>query len=142
LNDTNLSKTAKIIVGALVLTTLTGGTSRAQDIVPLEYGSRAICASPALNDPKLIREAWMNTQMQHPGIFEAVRQWNLQKGTLDLKVGDQNLFWVYNIAAKSFDTARAELKAIGTISYIWVALGEWDNGHVTATEVDAVSNAL
>ena len=61
---------------------------------------------------------------------------------VDPKVGDQNLFWVYNIQKKSYDTVRAELKSIGTISYIWVALSEWSNGHVTAVEVDAMAKAL
>lgn len=114
----------------------------AQEIVPMEYGARGVCASPTVNDPRAIQEAWANTQMQHPGIVEAMRQWNLQKGIAELKVGDQNLFWVYNIDKKVFDTLRAELKAIGSISYVWVALGEWSNGHVTSNEVDAVENAL
>ncbi|MGA3243690.1 MAG: hypothetical protein ABSE41_03680, partial [Bacteroidota bacterium] len=108
----------------------------------MENGSHAICASAAVNDPKLIQEAWANTRMQHPGLIEAMQQRSLLKGTLDLHVGDQNLFWVYNIQKKVFDTVRAELKTIGAISYVWVALAEWNNGHVTSTEVDAVSNAL
>jgi hypothetical protein len=108
----------------------------------MENGSHAICASAAVNDPKLIQEAWANTRMQRPGLIEAMQQRSLLKGTLDLHVGDQNLFWVYNIQKKVFDTVRAELKTIGAISYVWVALAEWNNGHVTSTEVDAVSNAL
>ena len=114
----------------------------AQDLVPMENGSRAICASAAINDPRLVQEAWANTQMQHPGLIEAMHQWRLQKGIADLHVGDQNLFWVYNIQRRMFDTVRAELKSIGSISYVWVALPEWNNGHVTSAEVDAVSNAL
>ena len=116
--------------------------SFAQDIVPMESGSRAICASAAVNDPRLVQEAWANTQSQHPGLIEAMRELRLQKGTVDLHVGDQNLFWVYNIQRRVFDTVRAELKSIGSISYVWVALPEWNNGHVTSVEVDAVSNAL
>ncbi len=113
-----------------------------QDILPMETGSRAICATAAVNNPKLIQEAWTNTRMQRPGLIEAMQQWRLQKGMLELRVGDQNLFWVYNIQKKVFDTVRAELKATGTISYVWVTLAEWNNGHVTRTEVDAVSKAL
>jgi len=120
----------------------TGSVARAQEIIPMEYGARGVCASPTVNDPRVIQEAWANTQMQHPGIVEAMRQWNLQKGNAELKVGDQNLFWVYNLDKKVFDTLRAQLKAVGSISYVWVALGEWSKGHVTSTEVDAVENAL
>ncbi|MCX6135064.1 MAG: T9SS type A sorting domain-containing protein [Ignavibacteriales bacterium] len=114
----------------------------AQDLIPMENGSHAICASPAVNDPRLIREAWANTRLQHPGLIESMQQRGLQKGTVDLRAGDQNLFWVYSIKNRVFDTVRAELKTIGTISYVWVALAEWNNGHVTSTEVDAVSSAL
>jgi hypothetical protein len=117
-------------------------TLKAQDVVPMESGSRATCATAELNDPKLIQEAWMNTRFQHPGLIEGMQQWQLQKGEADPKVGDQNLFWVYNIKKQSYDTVRAELKFIGTISYIWVAVAEWVNGHVTSVEVDAMSNAL
>ncbi|MDP2885453.1 MAG: T9SS type A sorting domain-containing protein [Ignavibacteria bacterium] len=135
----NTVRTSLLMLGFLAAT---GSVARAQEIVPMENGSRGVCASPTVNDPRVIQEAWTNTQMQHPGIVEAMRQWNLQKGVAELKVADQNLFWVYNIDKKVFDTLRAELKAIGSISYVWVALGEWSNGHVTANEVDAVENAL
>ncbi len=116
----------------------------AQDVVPLEHGNHALCATPILNDPKAIQQARVNTQLQHPGIVEAaaVQQSRLMKGTLDYKLGDQYLYWVYNSSRNSFDTVRAELKAIGALSYVWVALGEWNNGHVTQTEVDAMMNAL
>lgn len=108
----------------------------------MEYGPRALCATPEVNDPRTIQEAWMNTEVQHPGLVDAMRKWSLQKGNAALSVGDQNLFWAYNIGKRSFDTVRAELKAIGTISYVWVALDEWNNGHVTSTEVNAIENAL
>jgi hypothetical protein len=137
-----LSKIIKSISLVIAYLLATSQVASAQDIVPMELGARAICATPTVNDPRAIQEAWANTQMQHPGIIEAMRQWNLQKGIAELKVGDQNLFWVYNLDKKVFDTLRAELKAIGSISYVWVALGEWSNGHVTSNEVDAVENAL
>ncbi len=105
-------------------------------------GSRAICATPLVNDPRTIQEAWTNTEAQYPGLVDAMRKWSLQKGTAAPAVGDQNVFWVYNLSKRIFDTVRAELKAIGTISYVWVALGEWNNGHVTTTEVDAILSAL
>jgi hypothetical protein len=126
----------------LVLALFGAMTVRAQVVVPLEYGTRATCATSVINDPQVIREAWENTLALHPGIVEAVRQFSLQKGNADLSPGDQNLFWVYNIQKKVFDTLRAELKSVGTISYVWVALDEWSNGHVTNTEVDAIHRAL
>ena len=132
-------KTLLLMLGFLAAT---GSVAHAQDIVPMENGARGVCASPTVNDPRVIQEAWANTQMQRPGIVEAMRQWNLQKGAAELKVGDHNLFWVYNLDKKVFDTLRAELKATGSISYVWVALGEWSNSHVTSTEVDAIENAL
>ena len=127
---------------AVVLLAACFSTLKAQDIAPMETGGRAICATSELNDPKTIQEAWLNTRIQHPGMVEAVQQWKLQKGAVDPRVGDQNLFWVYNIQNRSFDTLTAELKSIGTTSYIWVALSEWNNGHVTSAEVDAMANSL
>ena len=117
-------------------------TVKAQYLAPVGIGDHAVCASSEVNDPKTIQEAWLNTQIQHPGLIEAVQQWRLQKGAVDPRVGDQYLFWVYNIQKRSYDTVRAELKSIGTTSYIWVALSEWVNGHVTSVEVDAMANAL
>ncbi|MCX6142867.1 MAG: T9SS type A sorting domain-containing protein [Ignavibacteriales bacterium] len=134
--------TRNIIRWAVLLLPVCSGTLRAQDIAPMEIGSRAICGSFEVNDPKTIQEAWLNTRIQHPGLVEAMQQWRLQKGAVDPRVGDQNLFWVYNIQNRSYDTIRAELKFIGSISYIWVALSEWNNGHVTSAEVDAMANAL
>ena len=137
-----LSRSHRFVRSISLIISVWVSLASAQDVVPMENGSRAICASAEINNPRLIQEAWANTQLQRPGLIEAMRQWNLQKGAAELKVGDQNLFWVYNIHNKVFDTVRAELKAIGSISYVWVALSEWNNGHVTSTEVDAVSNAL
>jgi hypothetical protein len=134
--------TKNIIWWAVVLLSACYGTLEAQEIAPMELGRRAICATNELNDPKAIQEAWQNTRIQHPGLVEAMQQWRLQKVAVDPKVGDQNLFWVYNIQNRSYDTVRAELKFIGSISYIWVALSEWNNGHVTSVEVDAMANAL
>ena len=130
------------IVWAVPLFLVCFGTLKAQEISPMEIGRRAVCATTEINDPKAIQEAWQNTRIQHPGLVEAMQQWRLQKAAVDPKVGDQNLFWVYNIQNRSYDTVRAELKFIGTISYIWVALSEWNNGHVTSAEVDAMANAL
>ena len=132
------------VAGFLGILVLAAGlcTARAQELAPMSFGGRAICATPDVNDPKTIQEAWVNTQLQHPGMIEAVEQMRLQKGLADPVVGDQNVFWVYNIQKQSYDTVRASLKFVGTLSYIWVALAEWNNGHVTSVEVDAMANAL
>jgi hypothetical protein len=108
----------------------------------MESGVRGICGSVLANDPKTVQEALLNTRIQHPGLIEAMQQLRLQKGAADPRVGDQNVFWVYNIQTKSYDTVRAELKFIGTSSYLWVALSEWNNGHVRSTEVDVMASAL
>ncbi len=49
------------------------------------------CATIALADPELVREAWQNTRIASPGIEEAVHQWRLlRKG--ELSAGTQDLF--------------------------------------------------
>jgi len=134
--------TKSIIVWAVVPFSLCFNTLKAQDIAPMEIGSRAMCASPIVNDPKIIQEALLNTRIQHPGLIEAMQKLRLQKGEAVPQVGDQNVFWVSNFQNQSYDTVRAELKFIGTKSYIWVALSEWNNGHVRSIDVDAMANAL
>lgn len=114
----------------------------AQDVSLMPNGTQATCATAMVNDPVLIQQAWANTIALRPGIIEAVRQTNLRRTTLEYRVGDQNLFWVYNLQKKIFDTVRAELKTIGAVSYVWVASDEWNNSHVTSTEVDAIFTAL
>ena len=137
-----LSPSDRHIVGSIVLLFGLAASAFAQEASLMPEGSQAMCATPMVNDPALVREAWANTLSLHPGIVEAVRQTNLRRTTLDYRVGDQNLFWVYNLQKKIFDTVRAELKTIGAVSYVWVAKGEWDNAHVTSTEVDAIFTAL
>ncbi len=148
LNGIALSSKGNIaLVGCLVLSALFHWVAWGQDVAPASFGSGASCATPLINDEKLIREAWTRTRIQSPGIEEAVRQSNfkLRKGSQELKVADQNLFWVLNIQnmqSLRFDTVRAELKALGNISYVWVALQEMANGHVTMSEVNAILTAL
>ena len=37
------------------------------------------------------------------------------------------LYWVYDFTTDDFDTLRAELMAVGALSYVWVSLGELAN---------------
>jgi hypothetical protein len=138
----NVSKTSRHIFYSLILLAVLADRQEAQVLAPVSIDDRAICATTQANDPKVIEEAWQNTRLQHPGLIEAMEEVRLRKVAVDPKIGDQNLFWVYNMQMRSYDTVRAELKSIGTISYIWVALAEWSNGHVTPVEVDAIANAL
>jgi hypothetical protein len=137
-----LSQTARHIQRIALLATLLASLSAAQEVSLMPNGSEGICATALVNDPATVREAWMNTLSLHPGIVEAVQRTKLQRSTSEYRLGDQNLFWVYNLQKKVFDTVRAEVKSVGTMSYVWVALGEWSNSHVTATEVNAIMNAL
>lgn len=136
------SQTAKHIRYIALLATALASFSVAQDISRMPNGSEGVCATPLVNDPILVREAWLNTLSLHPGIEQAVQRTNLQRTTSEVRLGDQHVFWVYNLQKKVFDTVRAEVKSVGTMSIVWVALGEWNNSHVTATEVDAIMNAL
>ena len=52
-------------------------TVRAQEITPMSFGGREACATPEINDPNAIQEAWVNTHLQHPGMIEAVEQMRL-----------------------------------------------------------------
>ncbi len=137
------SRGARTLVGCLVLSALLR-ISWAQDVAPVSFANSASCGTALVNDEKLIREAWARTRIQSPGIEESVRQLSLKlrKGSQVLNVGDQNLFWVYNIQNSRFDTVRAELKAQGDMSYVWVALQEMSNDHVTMNEVNAILTAL
>lgn len=113
-----------------------------QEIKPIVEENGARCVTSLINNPKVIEEAWVNTRLHSPGIEEAVRQFSLNKGLQPPQVGDQFIFWVYNIQARRFDTLTAELRAIGNFSYVWVSLQELANGHVTMTEVNAMLKAL
>ncbi|MFH0992356.1 MAG: T9SS type A sorting domain-containing protein [bacterium] len=117
-------------------------SARAQDIVQRQYHDQRICRTMELNDPKVIEEAWNNTLRHYPGIDRAMQKQLLNKGLIDRHIGDQELFWTYNWAFKRLDTVRAELKLIGLMTYIWVAVTEWSNGHVTMNEVNAIQKAL
>src|SRR3972149_5372301 len=98
-----LSPSDRHIVGSIVLLFGLAASAFAQEASLMPEGSQAMCATPMVNDPALVREAWANTLSLHPGIVEAVRQTNLRRTTLDYRVGDQNLFWVYNLQKKIFD---------------------------------------
>ncbi|HWP83080.1 MAG TPA: T9SS type A sorting domain-containing protein [Bacteroidota bacterium] len=115
--------------------------SLAQTPVPV-HDKEYICGTGIASDPELLQQAWENTRRADPGILAAMQRYALQKSAQPLRIGTEEVFWVYNFKDNRFDTVRAELKAIGTMSYVWVALGELSNGHVTQTEVDAILSAL
>ncbi|MEX1276894.1 MAG: T9SS type A sorting domain-containing protein [Bacteroidota bacterium] len=116
-------------------------TAPAQDLVPLQFPSERHCATIAMNEPHNIREAVENTRRMYPGIEEAMRIHALKKSH-DLVVGTQELFWVRRPLESAHDTVRAELMATSNQSYVWVAVGELDNGHVTMAEVEEIVRAL
>ena len=126
----------------LVLSAILHGVAWTQDVAPASLVGSARCGTSLINDEKLIREAWIRTQVESPGIVEAMRQLSLKKRTGELTVGEQHVFWVYNIEKSKFDTVRAELMAQGSLSYVWVALQEMANNHVTMNEVGAILTAL
>jgi len=135
----NGSRTALI---CLLLSVALGRIAWTQDVAPATLAGSARCGTSLINDEKLVREAWLRTQVESPGIVESMRQLSLKKGARELMVGDQHVFWVFNIEKSKFDTVRAELMAQGTLSYVWVALQEMANNHVTMDEVNAILTAL
>lgn len=101
-----------------------------------------ICGTPIVSDPSLIEKAWRNTLARYPGLQEQVRQELLRKASLELVLGVVDTFWVYNFVSTQFDRVPAELRAIGTRSYVWVSLEELQNQHVDSLVVGEIEEAL
>lgn len=115
--------------------------ARSQDLVPLQFSADRTCATISINDPQNIREACENTLRTYPGIDEAMRRHSLLKSP-EAVVGTQELFWVRRPYESIHDTVRAELMATSGQSYVWVAIAELANGHVTMSEVQQIIAAL
>jgi hypothetical protein len=113
-----------------------------QDLHPMQFPTGAECGSSLLNDPEVIRTAWENTRRFYPGIEDAMQRRRLEKRSVPYTVGVQETFWVYNFEQQRFDTVGAELRRIGALSYVWVAVRELQNNHVTTTEVDEIGRTL
>ncbi len=111
----------------------------AQQPTPVrEDGSQ--CGMAHVNNPDVIRKAEQNTRAKYPGLNEVMRR-SLEKATAQI-LGTQEIFWTYNFKDNRYDTVRAELLAIGALSYVWVAVGELSKGHVTQGVVDTILQAL
>lgn len=110
----------------------------AQD--PMPPHDERLCGFHQANAPETMRRAEENTRRAFPGL-DTILQRSLSK-TTSPTLGTQEVFWTYNFTANRYDTIRAELLATGTLSYVWVAVGELANNHVTRNEVDAILNAL
>ncbi|GEM_PF-1319396 len=113
-----------------------------QDLYPMQLPTGAECGSSLLNDPEVIRTAWENTKRLYPGIEDAMQRRRLEKRAMPYVVGVQETFWVYNFEQQRFDTVGAELRRIGALSYVWVAVRELQNNHVTTAEVDEIGRIL
>ena len=98
------------------------------------------CGMTHVNNPDVIRKAEQNTRAKYPGLDEVMRR-SLEKATPQI-LGTQEIFWTYNFKDNRYDTVRAELLAIGALSYVWVAVGELSKGHVTQGVVDTILQAL
>ena len=61
-----LSQTARHIHRIALLATLLASLSAAQEVSLMPNGSEGICATALVNDPAIVREAWMNTLSLHP----------------------------------------------------------------------------
>jgi hypothetical protein len=105
----------------------------------------ALCGTSVLADDELVHRAWLKTLAAHPGLREVLQKESFGAPTAAAQIGDQHVFWTYNFVSESFDTTRAELRAIGAMSYVWVAVSELTSSpepHVTQAEVDSILSAL
>ena len=100
------------------------------------------CGTAVFSDPAVIARAWQNTLARFPGKVEAMRKLSEEGLQAADTLGSQHLYWVYDFTTDDFDTLRAELMAVGALSYVWVSLGELANGDVTTVEVNAILDAL
>lgn len=112
---------------------------------PESIQSRYVCGLPLLT-PEKVAQAVENTRLNQPAVYAAMIRQAVRKAQTDT-VGDTVRFYVYNLEKEEFDRVTAVLKAggdasQGEISAVWVAVEEWDNQHVTQTEVDRIFEVL
>ncbi len=105
-----------------------------QDRLPL-------CGTPTINDPTVVARAWENTLAKYPELRLMGKRAFAPK---QFVLGAIDTFWVYNFATvpPSFDRVPAELMGSGSITYVWVALDEMQNGHIDSLTVNELLTAL
>ena len=111
------------------------------DVVPvLSQTTRVpMCGTPTVNDPEVLAQAWKNTLAQYPEVERMEKRGAAQK---EFALGAIDTFWVYNFTSSSFDRVPAELKATGSVTYVWVALDELLNLNIDSLTVDELLQAL
>lgn len=104
-----------------------------------------LCGTPTVNDPEVLARAWKNTLAQHPEMQLVSKVEPLGKGLAAEKqfaLGAVDTFWVYNFTTSLFDRVPVELKATGSVTYIWVAMEELQNLHVDTLIINGLLQAL
>ena len=82
--------------------------------------SQPVCGTPLVSNRAAMERAWQNTLSKFPD----AASWSRQRTTPSFVLGAVDTFWVYNFASDQFERVPAELKAVGSVSYIWVATSE------------------
>ena len=98
-----------------------------------------LCGTPTVNDPKVLAQAWKNTLARYPEMQRLGKGLAAEK---QFVLGAIDTFWVFNFTTSLFDKVPAELKATGSVTYIWVALDELQNLHVDTLTVNGLLQAL
>ncbi|MEN3038369.1 MAG: FlgD immunoglobulin-like domain containing protein [Candidatus Kryptonium sp.] len=103
-----------------------------------------ICVTMFLTD-EVAKRALENTRIHNPELYALMQKAVLEK-TVPHKtsdtVGTRRSFYVYNLVTQQFDYITAELRAVGSLTQVWVDVTDLTNGYVTQTEVNAILNAL
>lgn len=98
-----------------------------------------LCGSSSINDPATMERAWQSTLAKYPDLRRMGKGTEVQR---EFVLGVVDTFWVFNFTSVTFDRVPAELMAVGSVTYIWVAAGELQNGHIDSATVNELLDAL
>jgi len=99
--------------------------------------SQPLCGSPLLPDSSELHQIMTGMLAKHPEI--AAKRFS---GHVAWDVGAIDTFFVYNFVTRGFDQVPAELRAVGTMSLVWVSQSELQNGHVDSLVVQTLLESL
>lgn len=99
----------------------------------------ALCGTSILKDPA-VQEAWARLLARNPDLMRLHSQ---RLASVNLQVGALDTFWTYNfLTPGTFERTAAELRATGTLSYVWVAVDQLENGNIDSNVVTVILQAL
>ena len=98
-----------------------------------------LCGTPMIDDSEGLVQAWKNTLAKYPELHQMGKKGAAER---QCALGEIDTFWVYNFTNNLFDWIPAELMATGSLTHIWVALGEPHDLHVDAPTLNELLQAL